>query len=954
MPDFTIYTFGDVEIFRAAFAGVAMIFSPNDFFVSGQGVGLGALAGLGLLISLFITLLGGIFHGKIDVGGMVVVVIAFCLMFVPHVSVNIEDYNGSAIAKVDNVPLGVALPAGLVSGLANELNLKMGTAFSTVDGYPSGVNTPGALTSPLKILFSLRKAATVVPDKLGREVGNLDNLVAYCLAGRGNNYNVYSQTAIAGDPILAMTTMAQQASGLTMYTPPGDDTGGTLTPCSVAAPLVEADIQNFMAGQSAAGGQLALAEAVLTAAATSEGAAQVLFNGSKPKILPIGPSTQTDIIATLFQESADNAANFVKAAMFMPFVTASFECAESSGNPVDWAPCMPFQSATLQYQEDSAAAGSFFQRIMFHGMNALFFLWICLSPVVATVMLILGQRGLKLAGSYLLFGAWAVSWYVGASIVNFYMLMQLQNEVSMLGGIGAITKSTIGPFFNAISMKIALAGDMMSQVPLIMMTVMSGSMYGMVQVAGRWGAKDYYDEKVNSPSLVGSAPIAAMQNQYDVQRGGQTIDKRFSQGENFEIAHFNKWSTGASVQSQTQYAQKVSDGINQGLKEIYQHGDREQLMQQLGETYGITDNNESRAAIASGKGIQYLTEKSSSFSTSNFHQEGASLGFGGEAGVGGSISGLQSPQTIVGKDGAPFTPLDENGKPRLTKGTPLVTARGGASASLDMKSGEMYEGKTGTGSKGSIGGSRSADRTDATGTQTRDGLDWSKVSSIGKFMEHSYGEEMAHQFGNEHSKVKSFLETGTVTSGTEISAGGKASYSPSEMLNAIQTSGADAYLAEHDAMMRTGGHSKEYQQLYADAERQYRGAFPGNARSLASLKAMERLGEQYGDSVAKDSAVNAVRMATGSRMDVPTVTSSTRPASYSPDIASRAETATAVGPHDLEARKHRHVAGPMPQNKDAATDDPRFASRVEKGQNSVKDADRSNQTRATKFDPTRS
>lgn len=497
--DFTIYTFGDVEVFRAALAGVAMVFDSTGFFVGEGGLGLGAVAGLGLLLGLVVMLIQGVIDQRVQLGGFIMAMVLFVILFVPKFSVNIEDYNGDAIAKVDDVPLGVAMPAALVSGLAREMNIRMGTAFSTVDGYPSGLNTPGALTSPLKMLFALRYAAPHTRDRITREMSNLQNLVAYCVAGRGNNYNIWTSGRISDNQIARILAQAAESKGLTMYTE-ASATSASLHSCEAAAGWVEADIDAFMepTGRSSA---------VMTAAAATKGAAPVKIINNKAMIEPITTETQDQAMKMLFQTSSNDAYNFMKMAMFMPSVNKALDCAGPSGDPSAWAQCIPFQQGTIQFSEDAAAAGTFFQRLMFHGMNALFFIWICLSPVVAMVMLILGIKGMKLAGSYLMFGAWAVSWYVGASIVNFYMLKQVQYEVAMLGQIEGLTQTGIGQFFDVLQNKIAVSGDMMASVPLIMMTVMTGSVYGMTQLASRWGAKDYYDQNVNAPPYMSNAAL---------------------------------------------------------------------------------------------------------------------------------------------------------------------------------------------------------------------------------------------------------------------------------------------------------------------------------------------------------------------------------------------------------------------------------------------------------------
>ena len=511
-PNFTIYTFGDVDVFRAALTGVAMIFDGStNFFVSNgaSGAGLGGLAALGMLIGLGSTLFRGVAQGKIELGGWIITIVFFSVMFVPKFSVNIEDYNGGAIAKVDGVPLGVALPAGLVSGLAKEMNTVMGTAFSTVQGYPSGIMTPEAITSPLRLLHSLNYGAPLMPVQDNGTgamiVDNVANTLAYCAAGRTIS-DVFYATNLAKDPLTTVLTDAGNSPGLAMHQS-SVGTPAALTTCAYASSDTIAEISAFSSSSALT--------TLLTAAAAKSDATPMMFGATSVTPTPVDLSVVENSLTLLSLQApgASVSANYINNLILAPWASAALACGAVSGNPTDWAKvdnalCAPFKAAVAQSAEDSAAAGASFQRVMYTGMNVLFFVWICLSPVVGLVMLMMDVRGLKIGGSYLLFGAWAVSWYVGATIINFYMLKQIQYSLMMFSssGIGGLTVKSLADFQDVLRMKLATAGDMMASVPLLMMSIMSGSVYGLVQLAGKSPA-DKYDEKVDAPSATGSAPL---------------------------------------------------------------------------------------------------------------------------------------------------------------------------------------------------------------------------------------------------------------------------------------------------------------------------------------------------------------------------------------------------------------------------------------------------------------
>lgn len=923
--DFTIYTFGDVEVFRAALAGIAMIFDPaqNFFSSNSSGTGLGSMAGLALLIGLTVTLFAGVTAGKIEVGGLVMAAILYSVMFVPQVGVNIEDYNGAAIARVENVPLGVALPAGLVSGVANELNTRMGTAFSTVEGYPSGIGTPGALTSPLKLLFAMRNAPMALESAQPRILQNVMNLVAYCLAGRENYKANWSGTGLSGDPVGKLLEDASVVRGVTMYSSVVDP-GGTLTPCSVAAAAIHNDINSLMSGHANNSSSIV---GIMTAAAAKSGAAPVVVSGNTASIQPVNLNLIDDNLSMLFTQSAVMAEAFVKTAMFTPAVNGAFYCAQDSGDPNSWAQCMPFATATLQWQEDSAAAGSFFQRLMFHSMNALFFMWICLSPVIATIMLMMGNRGIKLMSSYLLFGAWAVSWYVGASIVNFYMLKNLEYEIAMLGGLGAVTPATFDVFLDIIMNKIGVAGQMLASVPLLMMSILSGSVYGMVQMAARSGGADHYNEKVNTPDLVKPGAISDRNAKYSTDIGGVNRNTTVNEGEGWEMSHFKKWSSGASVQQQAQYSQKLSDGLNQAFAKTYSGGKNEQFATDLASQLGVENTTDFRSALANGRALEWASQHSSKFSRANYIDDHAGGSFGGGANAGGALSGKPTPEVVQGPNG-PYTPLNRQGGPQLVPAKPILSTQLGAQVSVGTTSGERVGGETSDGSSNSHGGARRADSTDSTGVTTKDGLTWKQVSALGAFMEERNSDAMSHSLGDEHSKIKSLIEAETQSGGTEMSSGGATRITAREMANRLSGSpDAQEALAKADHMMRGGAYGAQYQSAYEDAKREYGGAFGKGSvdtERLAQLKAVERVAELTNDGSAGRAAANVVRMATGSDATVRTVDTSTKDlGTYGTGLAGNAPNVKLTSPDDsrIKVAARRHVAKDVPRDKTDAKGD---------------------------------
>lgn len=833
--DFTIYTFGDVEIFRAALMGLAMIYNPADgFFVSNTGVGLGALAGLGLLIGLTVLLLQGVTKQKLDIGEFLMLIIVFVVLFVPKFSVNIEDYNGSAIAKVDDVPLGVALPAGLVSGLAHELNNKLGTAYSTINGYPTGLMTPQALTSPLKLLHSLRDAAPQARFYEPRLYANLRNLIAYCAAGREGVQQEWERLRVGDDPVLKLVTFAGTQHGLTMFIPAGG-TEPYLDTCSKAAN----DIASGIAAFSSNGSPASTISNVLTAAAARSNAATIIFDGTRPRVEPVTVDKQEEALAMLAQSEAGDAANFLRSAIFNPDINATLHCAGKSANPADWKNCMPFQEGVLRYAEDSAAAGSFFQRLMYHGMNLVFFLWICLAPVVSVVMLMMGVRGLRLAGSYLLFGAWAVSWYVGASIINFYVLKQVQYEVAMLGGIKNLTPESINSFIGyggVLGTKIAMAGDMLASVPLLMMAVMSGSVYGLTQLASRMGGRDYYDEARNVPAAASSAPLFERSARHAMPYDGMTEDRLLGTGGNFTFTLGASLANTNSIQSQKILSSTLMNGLTNALSQSVEHGKAGEEMKALGTK--LASQGYAGLSLAEKNGRTYTLEKSGNWKIdqSNYHDESG----GRSTTAGGSLG--YSPGKLASGARAGYQADDSRraGEKRTVTETEANSGKGG----------KAYAVETG----------------DETGVRFSRDLTSDDMVKIGKTFKEAAGHQYQRAFGDNQQSVESYVDSGGVTYSSSTSQGGTISLTPTQMAMRIREMGLQKAIESYTD--QRFGWSSDARQAYERAERMARAEYAGisdsaDKENLIKANALRAAAMNSSDKQAKQSWENFAGQVTG-------------------------------------------------------------------------------------------
>lgn len=785
--DFTIYTLGDVEIFRAALTATAMLFSSDNGagFVGSGGVGLGTLAVFALTISLTLILLQGVMHQKVEVGEFIILIIVFSVLFVPKFTVQIEDYYDSGqIAKVDSVPLGIAFPAAMMSVIVKNVNDLTATVYSTTEGgYYTNVVTP------LRILNSFRRASLALQGVNPSLTKNLRAYALWCLAGRSEfNDSAWRTATVENYKEVLFSTTVQ--GGMTLdYSA---DPQGVGVSCADMREKLQTDQANSLDAFYQANAQFGKVLNTSTGIATSKGS----VGGSQ--VRPLAPDDYEQAFINLTGGTSDTARNFALMNLFNPHINGSLYCSSSAASNKDMEQCMAFASATSQWAEDSAAAGSFFQRLMVNGMNGLLFLFFCLAPVVAIMMLMTGIRGLKIAGAYLLFGAWAQSWFVGASIINFYIQKQIQNELAMNGGVQNLNWATMGQFLDSMQMKMGLAGDMLSSVPLIMMAIMSGSVYGMVQVANRWGSRDNYNEKVNTPDTYNPGVLHTETPMTGHIYGGASgTDNRFGEGPSFDFSYGLKLAQQNSVQSQYQ----VSDMLQHGMADVLKH------------------------SVMSGTNAQRLNQFADTLAANGQEQLASVFHTGAKVANSHGLSN-EEKSTLYGQ-------LEGKLSAAFGKGGGGANANVGGSGSIGKRWDKSEAERIASESGKDVG-----NRLDTTKSASKStGLSWGDTRQVGKMFQDLFGKDMQESYGESWNSVKSFVESGSTSFSAENAFGGKQTISGNELLNRVHDSHTEDFL---NAQFSNYSSNSEYRAAYDRAGVQYRGiSDPEQRTTLQKIKGLE-------------------------------------------------------------------------------------------------------------------
>lgn len=523
---FVIYTMGESGLFASALNGVAMLFHDTDLY-HGDGLGnLGIGAFFGMVLLFTVWLYNAAFKQQMDMRALLAPLILYMVLTVPKTTVAIEDIYSGNVKAVANVPLGLALPASVASGISVVFTEIIEKAYQVVADYPNGympkISEDGYVT-PLKLINALRDSASIVPSQ--SLLQTTKNIYKSCIVGNSSfNAEDYRKHE---NPVQYFTNAAKASNSNVVYVTLAV-TGGTtdhIMTCTQAADEVQKAMDAYMDGiNNSTGGATQVNKIIgdvtlynLRNSMMRQMSANGETTGFNPKP-QAGNSNYTindmvNYVSLMGNTSQNNARNFMMATIFNPMLqTASF-CYDKADGINGMAKCSAWISSRSQWEEKNAAAGTGFLQVMRDGQNVLIMLSFLFFPIIVLFIMIQGTSSFKLLGNYMAFTVAAYLWLPMAAIINFYIQNSLADEwLKVANATGVTTLNLItGPqFYAAVSQKLSLANALLASVPILCMALFSGMMMGMNQIYARMNSADAgnYDAKVNTPDISKSAPMA--------------------------------------------------------------------------------------------------------------------------------------------------------------------------------------------------------------------------------------------------------------------------------------------------------------------------------------------------------------------------------------------------------------------------------------------------------------
>ena len=502
----TIYCLGDIPTFNAVLNAVAMIWQTG--MMSGPGLGLGAAAGLGLLITLAIALLKAPIAmatgGSAGPGNFTIILIMIVVYSVGSqpMTVNIEDIYTGTTTTVANVPLAVALPGSIVSSVTMSVATKLETALSTVNGNYIALSADG-FASPLQLMLSMRGGKYGLPDASPYLSTNIKIFVLDCVAGgMGFDVDAYAKQNIPGinNPIAYITQPGVYHGGLTtIYSSANPQ--GISDSCFAGATNITTTVAAFVAS----GGNTPVA-GLLNANMNKR---------ASPNTAVPNTYSADDIVAVhdnlinSIWGSSQNAQDFMITALTTAQISDAYNCA-TSNSVATYNQCTETMTQAMeQWKIDSAGSATGFTKSMVPAMNILLAMFFGFAPLMFIFAMMTGAYGLGILTKFLLFGLWAQTWLPFAVVINFIGQVMVENEFLRLATIApnGLNPATVAPFYDLLSVKLAIISEMLASVPLISMALLSGSVYGLTQIANNMG-KDHIDEKGSAPNLQSTGDIS--------------------------------------------------------------------------------------------------------------------------------------------------------------------------------------------------------------------------------------------------------------------------------------------------------------------------------------------------------------------------------------------------------------------------------------------------------------
>lgn len=499
------YIFSDnVGIWRAL-NGLAAWFNSSGPLLQGA-------AWLGALIILAMAIFGAAVKKSTVSGGVLGTWFFFMSMMGITGQANVYNVYTNQVTVVQNIPALALVPASVFSKAAYKVFLSMDTAFQGVNGSYMSVSQFG-FVGPLDLLLSLRspRLATIKPA--------LSQTLSQVVHDCAIDPNATGAAPPLKDDLdmLNWLTMYGRSSGLTRIFTDSDPSGnGTIVACKNGP----GDPATSIGGTLYTGG-LDYIDRQFEAMASGNSDLLKLTNAETTVRNPQDPkglwnsSSMTNAYDMLIGSAigmTQNAVQFSKNALVASTVTYTMDCMSQSGAMTSPESCasgsLALADSMEKWKTSAAMSGSGFLKTMFTSMGVLQALFFALFPIIAIYGLVFPLKTAKVFGGYIFFGIWCQSWMLTVAPVQSYIQTSITDQMSkMMAGSNGMTLANSMSVYQALSTKLAIAGDIMASSQMLSLALLSGSMVALSGLAQKWSGEKHMDTSKLQHDVSKSAPM---------------------------------------------------------------------------------------------------------------------------------------------------------------------------------------------------------------------------------------------------------------------------------------------------------------------------------------------------------------------------------------------------------------------------------------------------------------
>ncbi|ODN41350.1 conjugal transfer protein TraG N-terminal domain-containing protein [Piscirickettsia litoralis] len=561
--EFTVYSIGNVNFLAEVMGAVKMLTGNGEFK---------KIMMIGFLLSALFTGIQAIANGgKFDFPQLVLGWVLYSCAFWPTATVHIEStYNGAA-RSVDNMPVGIAAPASIISSIGYKITELFETAYSR----PTSI-TQNTFAAPLSILVDVRRMMTspqiimamntAISSKGGSDIErSWKNYISECTLnkvdlGQDTLQHMYSETA------LQAAHYDSYNLGTRLYLDPNGKPQDVT--CEQAYKMLtsgNASITRLMNDTNVKGAL-----------------ASVVHDPNAFNTLDEALNTMTSGAQSAQQFMLDSFIDL----MWGPAAIKRYQDFQGFNQ------AEMLHQSLMQRDTQWAAQSNLFVSAMQPLMTFFEGLSYAITPFVA-FMLVFGMAGLQFAKRYVQTLIWIQLWMPIMSIINLFLVMVSSGEMSSIPVLTSM--SGLSSMDSILSHWISVGGLLISATPAISLSLVYGGSVAATNLSGKISAGDTINEKIMTPDLMqpqaANIPdVAYHQNRYSGPSlsGAPTASLDMSK------------SFGESVsRAQTQSAQATESfgqQLSRGFQSAYQHNNASAFSERVGKT--ISGSHSHSAGVA--------------------------------------------------------------------------------------------------------------------------------------------------------------------------------------------------------------------------------------------------------------------------------------------------------------------------------------------------------------------